>query len=168
MTRFLLASTVLAASAALITATTASAQDRGGWEFDGVPSWSNPDSGDSFTFRGRVFLDYGDVDFTSNGARTGWADSEIRTARLGVTGSIRGVDYVAEFDWINEAIGANDVYLTFDADLFDVKVGHMKTTNSIEELTSSPNVDTVRTALTIRQVKDEGIVAFPISDQESR
>jgi len=137
VTRFLLASTVLAASAALITATTASAQDRGGWEFDGVPSWSNPDNGDSFTFRGRVFLDYGDVDFTSNGARTGWADSEIRTARLGVTGSIRGVDYVAEFDWINEAIGANDVYLTFDADAFDMKIGHMKTTNSIEELTSS-------------------------------
>jgi len=30
----------------------------------------------------------------------------------------------------------------------------------IEELTSSPNVNTVRTALTIRQVKDEGQVAF--------
>jgi DNA-binding Lrp family transcriptional regulator len=30
----------------------------------------------------------------------------------------------------------------------------------IEELTSSPNVDTVRTALTIRQVKDEGLVAL--------
>lgn len=30
----------------------------------------------------------------------------------------------------------------------------------IEELTSSPNVDTVRTALTIRQVKDEGVVAM--------
>ncbi|MDQ6436488.1 Lrp/AsnC family transcriptional regulator [Mesorhizobium sp. LHD-90] len=30
----------------------------------------------------------------------------------------------------------------------------------IEELTSSPNVDTVRTALTIRQVKDEGLVAI--------
>jgi len=30
----------------------------------------------------------------------------------------------------------------------------------IEELTSTPNVDTVRTALTIRQVKDEGMVAF--------
>lgn len=28
----------------------------------------------------------------------------------------------------------------------------------IDELTSSPNVDTVRTALTIRQVKDEGLV----------
>lgn len=28
----------------------------------------------------------------------------------------------------------------------------------IEELTSVPNVDTVRTALTIRQVKDEGLV----------
>lgn len=31
----------------------------------------------------------------------------------------------------------------------------------IEELTSAPNVDTVRTALTIRQVKDEGLVAIP-------
>jgi DNA-binding Lrp family transcriptional regulator len=30
----------------------------------------------------------------------------------------------------------------------------------IEILTSTPNVDTVRTALTIRQVKDEGIVAI--------
>ena len=30
----------------------------------------------------------------------------------------------------------------------------------IEKLTSSPNVDTVRTALTIRQVKDEGTVAI--------
>lgn len=31
----------------------------------------------------------------------------------------------------------------------------------IEELTSAPNVDTVRTALTIRQVKDEGLVVIP-------
>jgi DNA-binding Lrp family transcriptional regulator len=30
----------------------------------------------------------------------------------------------------------------------------------IEQLTSAPNVDTVRTALTIRQVKDEGLVAI--------
>ncbi len=30
----------------------------------------------------------------------------------------------------------------------------------IEELTSTPNVDTVRTALTIRQVKDEGLVGI--------
>ncbi len=30
----------------------------------------------------------------------------------------------------------------------------------IEDLTSTPNVDTVRTALTIRQVKDEGVVAI--------
>lgn len=30
----------------------------------------------------------------------------------------------------------------------------------IEELTSTPNVDTVRTALTIRQVKEEGAVDF--------
>jgi DNA-binding Lrp family transcriptional regulator len=30
----------------------------------------------------------------------------------------------------------------------------------IEELTSSPNVDTVRTALTIRQVKDEGVAGI--------
>lgn len=34
----------------------------------------------------------------------------------------------------------------------------------IEELTSTPNVDTVRTALTIRQVKDEGLVAIGEGD----
>ena len=34
----------------------------------------------------------------------------------------------------------------------------------IEELTSTPNVDTVRTALTIRQVKDDGVV--PMTDED--
>lgn len=38
----------------------------------------------------------------------------------------------------------------------------------IEELTSSPNVDTVRTALTIRQVKDEGMIAFPAPSAERK
>lgn len=33
----------------------------------------------------------------------------------------------------------------------------------IEQLTSAPNVDTVRTALTIRQVKDEGLVDIEAS-----
>ena len=32
----------------------------------------------------------------------------------------------------------------------------------IEVLTSAPNVDTVRTALTIRQVKDEGLIAIDV------
>ena len=137
MTRRFLASTLLAASTALIATTTASAQSAGGWDFDGVPSWSDPANGNSFTFRGRVYLDHGDVDFDTGGVTTSFNDSEIRTARLGVTGTFSGVDYVAEFDWINEAIGANDVYLTFDADAFDLKVGHMKTTNSMEEQTSS-------------------------------
>lgn len=36
----------------------------------------------------------------------------------------------------------------------------------IESLTSTPNVDTVRTALTIRQVKNEGLVA--IDEQKAR
>jgi len=34
----------------------------------------------------------------------------------------------------------------------------------IEQLTSTANVDTVRTALTIRQIKDEGLVAIGESD----
>lgn len=40
--------------------------------------------------------------------------------------------------------------------------GNLNTFQSfvIETLTSAPNVDTVRTALTIRQVKDEGLVAI--------
>lgn len=35
----------------------------------------------------------------------------------------------------------------------------------IEELTSAPNVDTVRTALTIRQIKDQGLAAISESHQ---
>jgi DNA-binding Lrp family transcriptional regulator len=35
----------------------------------------------------------------------------------------------------------------------------------IEKLTSTPNVDTVRTALTIRQVKDEGAVAIEMAEE---
>ena len=31
----------------------------------------------------------------------------------------------------------------------------------IEEVTAADNVDTVRTALTIRQIKDEGLVDIP-------
>lgn len=34
----------------------------------------------------------------------------------------------------------------------------------IEDLASAPNVDTVRTALTIRQVKDEGLVAINLRE----
>ncbi|WP_203291648.1 OprO/OprP family phosphate-selective porin [Maricaulis parjimensis] len=127
----------MAAATALSSNMPAFAQDEGGWEFDGVPSWSNPETGDSFTFRGRVFLDYGDVEFETAGTTTSWSDSEIRTARLGVTGSLNGVRYVAEFDLINEAIAANDVYLTFEGAGFELKLGHMKTPNSIDEQTSS-------------------------------
>ena len=131
MTQAFLASTLLAAATALVPTSAAFAQDEAGWEFDGVPSWSNPETGDSFTFRGRVFLDYGDVEFDTAGATASWSDSEIRTARLGVTGSFSGVGYVAEFDWINESIAANDVYLTFEGSGFELKLGHMKTPNSI-------------------------------------
>ena len=35
----------------------------------------------------------------------------------------------------------------------------------IEKLTSTPNVDTVRTALTIRQFKDEGMVAIEVTQE---
>ena len=137
MTKAILASTLLAAAAALAPTPAAFAQTEGGWEFDGVPSWSNPETGDSFTFRGRIFLDYGDVEFDTAGTTTSWSDSEIRTARLGVTGSFSGVAYVAEFDLINEEIAANDVYLTFEGTGFELRLGHMKTPNSIEEITSS-------------------------------
>jgi phosphate-selective porin OprO and OprP len=136
VTQPLLASTLLAATAALASAQPAFAQDEGGWTFDGVPAWSDPETGNSFTFRGRVFVDLASVDF-SGATNQSWSDSELRTARLGVTGQVSGVDYVAEFDLINEAIVANDVFLTFENQGFSLQVGHMKTPNSIEEQTSS-------------------------------
>ncbi|WP_417494650.1 porin, partial [Maricaulis sp.] len=137
MMKQVLASTVLAALASTTSLTPAWADDAGGWAFDGVPAWSNPQTGDSFTFRGRIYLDAADIDFEQAGVTTSYDDSEIRTARLGVTGRFHNVNCVAEFDLIDEAIVADDVYLTFHGEGFDVLLGHMKTPNSLEEQTSS-------------------------------
>jgi phosphate-selective porin OprO/OprP len=137
MIKRILASTLLAALATSTSLTSAWADDAGGWNFDGVPSWSNAESGDSFTFRGRVFLDAANIDFDRAGTTTTYEDSEIRTARLGITGQFSGVGYVAEFDLINDAIIAKDVYLTFHGNGFDILAGHMKTPNSLDEQTSS-------------------------------
>ncbi|WP_417478334.1 OprO/OprP family phosphate-selective porin [Maricaulis sp.] len=137
MIRRILASTVLAALASSTALTSAHADAASGWEFDGVPGWSNAASGDSFTFRGRIYLDAANVDFERAGTTTSYNASEIRTARLGVTGQYSGVGYVAEFDLINEAVIAKDAYLTFHADGFDILAGNMKTPNSLEEQTSS-------------------------------
>ncbi|MHA6287528.1 OprO/OprP family phosphate-selective porin [Maricaulis sp. CAU 1757] len=132
MTRLLTTTAI----ATLVSATSLAPAHAEGWEFDGVPSWSNSD-GDSFTFRGRIFLDAAEIDFEEAGVTTTFSDTEIRTARLGVTGSLSDVDYTAEFDLIDEEITAKDVHLTFDAGAFDIRVGHFKTPNSLEEETSS-------------------------------
>lgn len=132
----LLASAALVATASLSMPAQAQADDAVGWNFDGVPAWTN-ERGDEFTFRGRVYLDAANVDFETGGVTTEFNDSEIRTARLGITGRTGSVRYVAEFDWINDRIIAKDAYLTFVNEGFSVLVGHMKTPNSIDEQTSS-------------------------------
>ncbi|WP_339743404.1 porin [uncultured Maricaulis sp.] len=129
------AALVALASAAGLSA--AHADDASGWNFDGVPSWSNAATGDSFTFRGRIYLDAANIDFDRAGVTTTFNDSEIRTGRLGITGQFAHVGYVAEFDLINNQVRAKDVALTFHATGFDVLVGNMKTPNSLEEQTSS-------------------------------
>ena len=136
MTQHLFASTVLAAIVSASGISAASAQD-GGWSFDGVPGWSNPETGNSIKLRGRIYLDTADIDFETGGATTNYQDGEIRTARLGITGTFNSVDYTAEFDFIDEEITAKDVVLTFDAGEVDIKLGHFKTPNSMEEQTSS-------------------------------
>lgn len=132
-----LTSAALVALASVSGLGAARANDASGWEFDGVPSWNYAASGDSFTFRGRIYLDAANINFDRNGVTTSYDDSEIRTARLGVTGQFSGVGYVAEFDLINQAVIAKDVYLTFHADGFEILAGHMKTPNSLEQQTSS-------------------------------
>ncbi len=126
-------------SATVLAATTGSAlADDGGWTFDGpFPAWSGRDSTDSFAFRGRVYIDAADIEYDSAGTETAYSGREFRTARLGVTGSVSGVGYVAEFDFAGGKIAANDVYLGFDLGRADLRVGHMKTPNALEEQTSS-------------------------------
>ncbi|MEG6507661.1 OprO/OprP family phosphate-selective porin [Methyloligella sp. 2.7D] len=107
-------------------------------KWKGAPQITSKDGDFQFKVRGRVLTDYANVD--QDGPITGAPDinaTELRQARLGVDGVMFG-DFKYRFE-MNFADGAevDDAYLRYTALPADITIGHFKTYNSLEELTSS-------------------------------
>ena len=103
-------------------------------------------AGEGFTIapRGRLLVDFANIDYALPGLNRNDSDSEVRTARIGLHGKIGGrFKYVAEFDFERGGdIGvhdpkAKDVKLTYRfSKSTALTIGNQKTPNSLEEQTS--------------------------------
>ncbi|PHS26515.1 MAG: hypothetical protein COA85_05990 [Robiginitomaculum sp.] len=101
---------------------------------------------DGFTInpRGRVLLDFADIDYNLANLNSSNSTNEFRTARFGVFGKMGSrFKYVAEFDFVNRGNikfhdpKAKDVKLTFKVNgKTSIVFGNQKTPNSLEEQTS--------------------------------
>lgn len=105
--------------------------------FNGAPEWTDPETGNSFKFRGRLYFDAAFADIDTTGRSESYSATEMRTARLGVEGSWFSFEYKAEFDFADNEVSAKDVTIEWDAGDFSITIGNQKTPNSLEEMTSS-------------------------------
>jgi len=102
-----------------------------------VPRWQSEDGETSIKLRGRVMLDFADVDWSSPTTGAPSDTSEFRTARMGVEARHGDFKLVAEFDFAGDTTAPNDVYLSYASPVGEFRAGHFKTMNSLDELTSA-------------------------------
>ena len=116
----------------------AAPQPREGIAFQGAPEISN-ESGWSFKPRGRLMIDAGLIDSPDAAGRDDGFASELRRARLGVSGDMPGgFGYKFELDFAGDEVAVTDAILTYDAgDAATLTVGQHNNFQSLEELTSS-------------------------------
>jgi phosphate-selective porin OprO and OprP len=110
-------------------------------KFGAAPSFASNDGTFVFKPRGRLFIDY----WNSNDDRSRNSDydaTEVRTARLGGEGEIKGVKYKMEAEFEeNGMTGLTDAYIQIKAfKPLVFTIGQQKTGNSLEELTSSRHI----------------------------
>lgn len=105
--------------------------------FGAAPEWTDPETGNSFKLRGRLYYDVAAVSVDTTGRNESYTSTEMRTGRLGVEGSWFGFEYKAEWDFSGDSVSAKDVLIEWDAGDFAITIGNQKTPNSLEEQTSS-------------------------------
>ena len=105
--------------------------------FHAAPEWEDPDTGNSFKLRGRLFFDAAFASVDTTGRNESYTATEMRTGRIGVEGSWFGFEYKAEFDFSDDSVSAKDVYVEWDGGDFSLIIGNQKTPNSLEEMSSS-------------------------------
>jgi phosphate-selective porin OprO and OprP len=109
-------------------------------KWKGAPEFSSKDGKFKMKVRGRIETDYEAID--QDTAITGRPDVsavEIRRARIGVEGLLYGdIKYKFEVDFAHDETAIKDAYLEYLGLMQDLglRVGHFKTFNSLEHLTS--------------------------------
>ena len=110
-------------------------------KWKGAPELSSKDGKFKMKVRGRLQTDYEAID--QDTGITGQPDvsaAELRRARLGVEGLLWGdVKYKFEVDFAHNTTAIKDAYIEYIGLMKDLglRIGHFKTFNSIEHLTSS-------------------------------
>ena len=124
----------------LSTSHTAHAGEAAPWSlFHGAPKYKDAD-GNYMKLRGRIFWDAASLAETPLGGTQLDIDAtEFRTARIGVEGQYKKLKYVGEIDFAGGKTTYKDFNVTYKGPVA-IKVGQMKTTNSMEEQTSSRHI----------------------------
>lgn len=125
---------------ALSTSHTAYAGEADPWSlFHGATKYKDAD-GNYMKLRGRVYWDVASLNETPiGGVQLDIEASEFRTARIGVEGQYKKFKYVGEIDLAGGKTTYKDFNVTYKGPIA-IKVGQMKTTNSMEEQTSSRHI----------------------------
>jgi phosphate-selective porin OprO/OprP len=108
-----------------------------GIAFGGAPE-IEADGGWSFKPRGRLQFDAGFVDAPDSTGTDDGFGSEVRRARLGVSGDMPGgFGYKFEVDFAGNEVSVNDALIAYDAGAAEITAGQFNNFQSLEELTSS-------------------------------
>ena len=140
------ASAKAAAASAQSAAAKASSGGGGGEDLDlkvkwrGAPEFSSADGKFKMKIRGRLDVDYNNIDqdpditFTPDVSAT-----QLRRARLGIEGVVfYDFKYLFEVDFAGNSTVVRDAYLEYTGlDYVDIRVGNFKTYNSLEHLMSA-------------------------------
>lgn len=108
----------------------------------GAPELSSADGTFKFKVRGRIHADANFVDQDTPITAVRDVDAtRIRRARLGVQGTVwKDIDYILEADFAGNRISLADAYMQYTGLPMDLRIGHFKTFNGLEEIESSNNI----------------------------
>src|SRR5262245_48237964 len=136
-------------------------------KWKGAPELSSADGRFKMKVRGRLEVDYNNVDQDS--FITSFPDvnaTELRRARLGVEGILwYDWKYVLEVDFANDTVRMKDAYLQYQGwKIWDnpllLRIGNFKTFNTFEDETSDRFVDTMERAAFINAWDIERQIGF--------
>lgn len=112
----------------------------------GAPQFDDKERGLSFKVRGRIFYDVGNVEdpgptpIAISPTQDLGFNTRFRRIRIGVEGALgAGFAYKAEVDYSNNQVGIADAFIDYRNGPLWLRVGHMETLPSLEQMTSTRN-----------------------------